>query len=247
MSAPGTTVHLVRHGEVYNPHGVLYGRAPGYRLSRRGEAMADRVGEALATRDVVAVTASPLERAQQTAGPLAALLGLEIGTDERIIESENFFEGARFTIRRGLLLNPQAWPKLWNPFRPSWGEAYDEVAARMWAAVLDARAAAEGHEAVLVSHQLPVWVCRLHAEGRRLWHDPRSRQCTLCSVTSVVFGGEDGTDVVAVGYAEPAADLIPVADRRANFSSGGAGEMLPGVAPGSEQEEAAEAEVDGPR
>ena len=238
MSA--TTVHLVRHGEVYNPEGILYGRKPGYRLSTRGEAMADRVASALAHRDVTTVVASPLERAQQTAGPLAALLGLDITTDARIIESENYFEGARFSIRRGLLLNPGAWPKLWNPFKPSWGEPYAAIAARMWAAVLDARTAAEGHEAVLVSHQLPVWVCRLHAEGRRLWHDPRSRQCTLCSLTSITFGGPSGADVVAVGYSEPAADLIPLADRRANFSSGGAGEVLPGVAPGSEQELEAE-------
>ena len=91
----------------------------------------------------------------------------------------------------------------------------------MWSAVLDARIAAEGHEALLVSHQMPIWITRLHAEGRSFIHDPRKRQCTLCSLTSFTFEGER---LHSVGYSEPAAYLIPEADRGANFSSGGADE-----------------------
>ncbi|MCW2756986.1 MAG: histidine phosphatase family protein [Nocardioidaceae bacterium] len=212
-----TVVHLLRHGEVHNPEGVLYGRLPGFRLSTRGEAMAERVAERIGDRDITLLVASPLERAQQTAAPLAAARGLEIHSDPRIIESTNVFEGKPFTIKGSLLRSPGTWPKLWNPFTPSWGEPYKQVAARMWAAVLDARAEAEGHEAVLVSHQLPVWICRLHAEHRRFFHDPRSRQCTLCSLTSFTFEDER---LVTVGYSEPAGDLIPVKDRNATFSSG---------------------------
>ena len=84
---------------------------------------------------------------------------------------------------------------------------------------MDARQAAEGHEAVLVSHQLPIWITRLRAEGRSFLHDPRRRQCTLCSLTSFTF---DGERLVSVGYSEPAGDLIPLADRSAPFSAGGA-------------------------
>ena len=62
-----TTVHLLRHGEVHNPTGILYGRRPGYLLSDLGQQMATRVAETIADRDITQVWSSPLERAQQTA------------------------------------------------------------------------------------------------------------------------------------------------------------------------------------
>lgn len=212
-----TTVHLLRHGEVFNPEGILYGRAAGFKLSDRGLAMAERVAERIGDRDISHVVASPLERAQQTAAPIAAARGVEIVTDERVIESSNIFEGRPFSVGDGVLRRPSAWKYLWNPLKPSWGEPYAEVAARMWAAVEDARVAAEGHEALIVSHQLPIWICRLHAEKRRFMHDPRKRLCTLCSLTSFTF---EGAELITVGYAEPAGDMIPEAERRAAFSSG---------------------------
>jgi broad specificity phosphatase PhoE len=212
-----TVVHLLRHGEVYNPQGILYGRAPGFVLSDRGHAMAERVAERIGDLDITHIVSSPLERAQQTAAPLAKVRGIDPVIDERVIESTNIFEGKRFTVGRSLLRQPSIWPHLVNPLRPSWGEPYKEVAARMWAAVEDAREAAEGHEALVVSHQLPIWICRLHAERRRYFHDPRKRQCTLCSVTSLEF---DGDRVTTIGYSEPAGDLIPIAQRNATFSAG---------------------------
>lgn len=218
-TAPSTTiVHLLRHGEVHNPDGVLYGRATGYRLSSLGEKMAQRVADAVGDRDIVRVTASPLERAQQTARPLAEARGVEVTTDERIIESENVFAGRPFSLRAGVLRRPGTWKHLWNPFRPSWGEPYKQVAARMMAAVTEAREAAEGHEAVLVSHQLPIWTTRLFVEQRSYLHNPRTRQCTLCSLTSLHFTGDC---ITTITYSEPAGDLIPVGDRRDPFSAGG--------------------------
>jgi broad specificity phosphatase PhoE len=202
-----TRVHLVRHGEVFNPEGVLYGRLPGYFLSDLGQAMAERVAEALGDQDITLVVSSPLERAQQTAAPLAARLGLPIRTDERVIEAANRFEGKRFGVGDGSLRRPAVWPLLRNPFRPSWGEPYVEIAARMRAAVAEARDAAAGHEAVIVSHQLPVWTARCSYEGRRLWHDPRTRQCSLASVTTLVWADDRLT---ALEYTEPARDLLPV-------------------------------------
>jgi broad specificity phosphatase PhoE len=216
-----TIVHVMRHGEVYNPDGILYGRRPGFHLSRLGNQMARRVSEYIADRDVVHVAASPLERAQETAIPLAATHQLSIVTDGRLIESENVFEGQAFGVGDGALRKPSAWVHLWNPLKPSWGEPYAEVAARMRAAIQDARDAARGHEAVVVSHQLPIWVARLSAEGRPFLHDPRKRQCTLASLTSFHFADDRLT---RVDYAEPAGELIPPRDRRANFSAGGAPE-----------------------
>ncbi|WP_046529055.1 histidine phosphatase family protein [Cellulomonas sp. FA1] len=211
-----TTVHLLRHGEVHNPTGLLYGRLPGYRLSERGQQMAEHVARTLAgdegapRRDVVVVTASPLQRAQETGTPIAEAFGVALGTDERLIEAENHFQGLRFGVGDGSLRHPAHWPHLRNPFRPSWGEPYVEQVDRMLAAVDAARVAARGHEAVLVSHQLPIWVTRLALENRRLWHDPRKRQCSLASLTSLRF--EDDT-LVGVGYGEPAAALLPGASQ----------------------------------
>lgn len=201
-----TVVHLMRHGEVHNPDGVLYGRRPGYHLSDLGRKMADRVAEHLAERDVTHVVASPLERAQETAGPVAGAHGLDLATDERLIEAANVFEGKTFGVGDGALKKPGNWRYLTNPFRPSWGEPYMEQVVRMMAALGAARDAARGHEAVAVSHQLPIWIVRSFAERRRLWHDPRKRQCTLASLTSFTFQGDK---IISVGYSEPAGDLVP--------------------------------------
>jgi broad specificity phosphatase PhoE len=199
-----TTVHLVRHGEVHNPTGVLYGRLPGFRLSTAGEQMANIAAAALAGRDVTVVRSSPLDRAVQTAKPIAAQFGLDVDVDERLIESDNVFEGKTFGVGDGALRRPANWRHVVNPFRPSWGEPYDEVAARMLAACADARDAATGHEAVLVSHQLPIWVTRRAVEGRRLWHRPDRRECALASITSFVY---DDDRIVMVDYQEPAGRL----------------------------------------
>ena len=201
-----TIVHLLRHGEVYNPTKILYGRLPGFRLSDAGAEMAVVAAKWFSGRDVTQLVSSPLERAQQTAAPLAETLDLPVTIDERLIEAGNAFEGLRVGVGDGVLRAPRHWWKLRNPFRPSWGEPYVEIAARMLGAVEAARDAARGHEAVLVSHQLPIWTLRLHVEGRRYAHDPRRRQCGLASVTSLTY---DGDKVVGVAYAEPAGATDP--------------------------------------
>ncbi len=197
--AQTTVVHLLRHGEVHNPGGVLYGRLPGYHLSAKGRQMAAAAADFFAERPVAALFASPLERAQETAQPVAERLGLEIVTDDRLIESSNVLEGKTVTLSK-LALNPANWRHLWNPFAPSWGEPYQQVVARMSAVIERAREAGLGREAVCVSHQLPIWVSRLAAERRRLWHNPNSRQCALGSVTSLSF---TGAELTGVSYAVP--------------------------------------------
>lgn len=198
-----TTVHLLRHGEVHNPGQVLYGRLPGFGLSADGLRMAHAAAEALRGRDVVAVVASPLQRAQETAAPIAAVFDVPVGTDERLLESTNVFEGAPLGVGDGVLKDPRNWRHLVDPFTPSWGEPYAEVAARMLAAATAARDRARGHEAVCVSHQLPIWTVRRFVEGRRLWHRPDRRQCGLASLTSLSW---DDDELVSVTYAEPAGE-----------------------------------------
>ena len=201
--AATTVVHLVRHGEVHNPRSVIYGRIPGYHLSENGVLMAKAAADYLAPRDVTVLRCSPLDRAVETAAPIAQQFGLETVTDDRLIEPWNHFEGIAFGVGDGSLRHPEHWFALRNPFRPSWGEPYKEVAARVMAAVRDAARAARGHEAVCVSHQLPIWVTRREVEGRRLWHDPRRRECALGSVTSLTLAGDE---VVKVSYASPSGD-----------------------------------------
>ena len=212
---PQAIVHLLRHGEVHNPDAVLYGRLPEFHLSELGRQMAEMLGEHFHDRaaqgaNIVHLAASPLARAQETAQPIAKALNLEISTEDRIIEAENYFQGLH--VSKAELLRPKHWPKLRNPFRPSWGEPYKQQAARVIAAVKDARLQAialggADAEAILVSHQLPIWATRLSAEGKPLWHDPRKRECTLTSVTSLVF--DDAVTLVRVDYSEPAAALLP--------------------------------------
>lgn len=170
--------------------------------------MAARVADTFAARrlDIAYLAASPLQRAQETAGPMSEGLGLDIDTDGRLIEAVNHFEGSKIGKNPAVLLDPRHWPKLLNPFRPSWGEPYADQADRMFAAIQDAKARAAGREAVLVSHQLPIWVVRRTLERLSMLHDPRRRNCTLASVTSLTF--DDGT-LVALDYAEPCRDLLP--------------------------------------
>ena len=204
-----TIVHLLRHGEVDNPGGIVYGRLPGYHLSENGRAMAAAAADYFAERPVVALFSSPLERAQETARPVAERLGLAVVTDDRLIESWNHFEGLKFAVGDGALRQPAHWRRLVNPFRPSWGEPYREVTTRMFAMMETARLAATGQEAVCVSHQLPIWVTRRMAESKRLWHNPASRECALGSVTSFTYSGDRLT---GVSYTVPARGQVTQGD-----------------------------------
>jgi broad specificity phosphatase PhoE len=208
MTGVTTTVHLLRHGEVHNPDRVLYGRLPGYRLSDLGVAQAKLAAEFLAQRPLGHVVSSPLERAQQTAEPLAEATGLTVSIDDRLTEAGNWLEGRRVAGGRGLFTDPSNWKYFRNPFRPSWGEPYAQIAARVLAAVHAAKGRVEltGREAVCVTHQLPIVAARRRVEGLHLYHDPRRRHCELASVTSFTF---DGDVLVRIDYAEPAAGVLP--------------------------------------
>ena len=200
-------IHVLRHGEVENPEKILYGRQPGWRLSARGQEMAKAVAEWSKDLDLGAIHASPLQRAQETAMPIAAAHNLQIKTNENLIEAANIFEGKKFELGSGVLRHPASWWHLRNPAKPSWGEPYKEQIERMLAAVFSARDAANGKDALVVSHQLPIWILRSAVEGRRLMHDPRKRICTLASVTTLHLDSEGM--IGGVSYAEPAKHLLP--------------------------------------
>jgi broad specificity phosphatase PhoE len=201
----------VRHGEVYNPDHVLYGRIEGYGLSELGQRMAKEAADSKVGHPITRLYASPLQRTQESAAPWAKDFGLEINTDERLIEPWNDFEGtAGFGAKA--LRNPRLWPKLRNPFTPSWGEPYTSIAARMLSIVEDAWSSTESGEVALVSHQLPIWMVHRALAGERLFHDPRKRRCSLSSITTLAYdpakaSGTGSFAFTEVDYQDPAAAL----------------------------------------
>lgn len=201
-------IHFIRHGEVHNPEKILYGLQPGWRLSERGIEMAQVVAQWSKNLNLGAIHSSPLQRAQETVAPIIDNHKLQLTTDKNLIEASNIFEGKKFELGSGVLKHPKSWRYLYNPWRPSWGEPYDQIINRMLKALFSARDAAGGKDAICVSHQLPIWILRSAVEGRRLLHDPRKRECSLASVTSFELDS-DGM-VTGVSYSEPAQHLLPI-------------------------------------
>lgn len=206
----------MRHGEVHNPDRIVYGRLPNYHLSETGQKMVRLSAEEFKRRadagaKIVHLVCSPLTRTRESAAPIEELLGLTAVPDERVIEADNYFEGLHVT-KDELLKNPRHWRHLTNPLRPSWGEPYAAQVARMAEAIKDAARTAyelggDGAEAIIVSHQLPIWMARKSVEGGPLPHDPRSRQCNLASITSFTFPNIFAPGKPKLSYVEPAAEL----------------------------------------
>jgi broad specificity phosphatase PhoE len=197
-------LHLIRHGEVDNPSGIIYGRMPGFGLTERGALMAASAADGLEGEPITRLIASPLQRTQESAAPIAERFGLQIESDERVIEAGNLFEGRR-TTGRAIARDPRAWRLLRNPSRPSWGEPYVDIVRRMHAAITDALRTTESGHVVIVTHQLPIWMVHRSILGQPLPHDPRRRRCALSSITTL---GRRNGRLVEIGYAEPAAALL---------------------------------------
>lgn len=205
---PAKRIHLVRHGEVYNPSGVLYGRLPNFHLSDTGKLMARAAAQELKDQGfpIRAVFSSPLIRTQESAKPIEELFGLDAKTNENLIEPWNVFEGRKLSVK-AVAVRPHWWWHFRNPAKPAWGESFIDIIARMQEAITEAAESVKDGDVVLVTHQLPIWVMHLHAAGEKLMHDPRKRRCSLSSITSFEF--IDGK-LTEVGYLEPAAKLSAI-------------------------------------
>ncbi len=160
-------IHLVRHAEVENPDHVVYAAMPGFGLSDTGRRQAISTARHLAARPVVAVWSSPLQRALETAVPIAAGFGLPISIDEDLTEwrlSESW-AGIPWEdlpdVRPGQL---EAY--LEHPADlPFSVESLDELVTRV-REVLDRLNLSYPHgEVVVVSHQDPVQAARLSIVG----------------------------------------------------------------------------------
>lgn len=197
-------IHLVRHGEVENPGGVLYGRLAGFVLSTQGEKMAAAAAKGLvdigATPEIL--VASPLQRTVQSAAPIAQAFRLKVQHDERFIEPWNIFEGQSITI--GTML--AKLHKLYNPLKPSWGEPYLEIVRRVREGIDHYAAQLQGGDLVVVSHQAPIWLLHRSVAGERLAHHPGKRRCELSSITSFEFDAQGS--LREVGYHSAAAEFL---------------------------------------
>ena len=209
-----TTIHLMQHDEVHNPGGILYGRLPGYHLSTLGHQMAQQVADVLSAsgHDITQVITSSLERARETGAPTAAAFGLAPTTEARLIEAGSNLEGIAVNRNRWTLAHPSRWSSYVNPLRPSWGEPYREIVERMRGAVVSALDLAEGHEALLVSHQLPIWSLRLFLERRPpAEHSPKG-ECLLI----VAGAAEDAPQEISQEQILAEIDLLVEAGSKKN-------------------------------
>jgi len=198
---PASRLHLVRHGEVFNPGGVLFERIEGFGLSDLGHQMAKAAADQLKSEgvEISKLVVSPLQRTRESARPISEQFGIDPVIDERVIEPWNLFKGLRFGPR-ALLKRPSILLNLYNPSKPSWGEPFTEIASRMNSAALDHWSDVESGDVVIVSHQLPIWMVYRSANGLELPHNPRDRRCSLSSITSfeVIHG-----KLREVAYREP--------------------------------------------
>lgn len=177
-------VHLVRHGEVNNPGGVLYERLPNFGLTEYGRTLAESAVRHVPLDTISALVVSPLQRARESMAPWESATGMTATIDERVIEPWNEFRGLRMNGGRELLSRPDLWKFLANPLRPSWGEPYREIAQRMLAAMRYAVDSVDGGDVVIVSHQLAIWMVQRAMSDKSLAHLPGTRRCSLSSVTS---------------------------------------------------------------
>lgn len=205
---PAARIHLVRHGEVHNPSGVLYGRLPHFRLSDKGHEMAALAAKALKDKKVKvgAIYMSPLLRTRESAEHIQALYGVDPQTDQRLIEPYNIFEGRKLSAK-AIAIRPHLVYHLRNPYSPSWGEPYVAIVARMLEAMTELAAKTHDGDLVLVTHQLPIWITHRHLAGEKLAHNPSKRRCALSSITTfeVTKNG-----LVEVDYISPAESLLAV-------------------------------------
>ncbi|RFT26000.1 histidine phosphatase family protein [Gardnerella vaginalis] len=206
---PATTIHFVRHGEVENPNHVLYERLPGFHLSNRGLKMAQATAKYIATvpqmRGISAIYSSPLERTQETAQQIANALQIgPIILDNRLIEAENNFRGKRIGYGEGALWKNNNWKLVSNLWKPSWGESYKSIAARVGDFAREQVKNHPGEQIVAVTHESPIWSYRHLLETGHAEHNMLLRKTALASITSITYDCTN-MNVLSITYVDPAA------------------------------------------
>ena len=209
---PPTLVLLVRHGQTPTTGRVLPGRAPGLRLADKGHAQAEAVAARIAAlqdgkRKIAAVYASPLERTQETAAPIAKALGLRVRRARGLLECD-FGDWTGQDLKK-LVKLPEWRTVQRNPsgFRFPGGESFPEMQTRICSALDTMRADHPGQTVVAVSHADPIKAAVASAMGTHL--DLFQRIVVApCSVSAVLYGA-DGPIVLAVNSTDELTALVP--------------------------------------
>ncbi len=196
--AEPTTVLLVRHGTTPTTGRILPGQAPGLHLSAAGRSQAERVASAIATLEPrpVAVYASPLERAKETATPIARALGLRVRTERGLLDLD-IGEWTGMSLKRAARRREWAAVQRWPAgFSFPGGESFSELVARVTDAVGRMVRAHPGDTIVAVSHADPIRALVATAAGVPLDLFQRLVVST-CSISAVRYS-PDGPRVVCV-------------------------------------------------
>ena len=147
-----TTFHLVRHAAHDRVGTVLCGRMPGVHLGTLGKAQAERLAERFANENVTGIHTSPLERAVETAEPIAARLGQRLEIRQDIAEID--FGAWSGTSFEALAQDPRwtAWNRARSNGRPPYGETMLEAQMRIVGAMEQLRHRYSDRSVILVSH-----------------------------------------------------------------------------------------------
>ena len=189
-----TTFHLVRHAAHDRVGSVLCGRMPGVSLGELGREQARRLSARFAAEAVAAIHSSPLERARETAEPIAARLGQSVAVNEGLTEIDfGAWSGRGF----GDLDGDPAWAA-WNGARamnrPPGGESMLEAQTRIVRAIEALHEAHRDGAVVLVSHSDVIKAALLYHLGLPVEAWPRI-EVEPASVSTLVVG-EWGAKVV---------------------------------------------------
>jgi probable phosphoglycerate mutase len=204
-----TTIFLVRHGQTTSTGIVLPGRAPGLHLSAKGREQADNVAQRFAAMKSppTSLYASPLERARETAAPIAKALGLKTQRNAGVIECDF----GKWTGKKLALLSAKPeWRAVQNApstFRFPDGESFLEMQTRMWDALTALHETHPGKSIIVVSHADPIKAVVAMAQGIPLDLFQRTVIST-CSISVLRLGGHAPL-ALSINNTNDLTELIP--------------------------------------
>lgn len=204
-----TTILLVRHGQTPTTGKLLPGRAPGLHLSDTGREQAERAAARIAELPAVAaVYCSPLERARETAAPIARARGLKPVPTKGLLEAD-FGEWTGAELKR--LFKLPEWTTVQrapSTFRFPGGESFTEMQVRIVTTLDRLRSQHPGETIVCVSHADPIKAAVAHALGTHLDLFQRIVIST-CSISALAWsaGGPIALTVNSTGG--PLTELVP--------------------------------------
>lgn len=163
-----TTVYVIRHADVENPHRVLYGHLPGFNLSAHGRAQAEALGDRLRSAGLRRIVHSPLARAVETAQLINSRLpepvALEVDPELREADFSRYLQGIPFwqiPVRRPLWLVHKTRRGL-----VAGDESYEALGGRIIDVVKRIARQHPGEPMAVVSHADPIQAAWLLLDGR---------------------------------------------------------------------------------